>query len=282
MALNYSSLDTTLTLFKYPADKKPVLIILLFSVIDFTAYFMIENLWVLIGFWLLMIVPKGVISAWNHHHQHCHVFKPNWMNRVLEFFYALHTGVTTNLWVLHHNLGHHRNFLDQSKDESRWKRQDGSTMGALEYTLSVTLTAYPRGYQVGKHYPKLQKQFVTYGLITFALLTALTIYNPLNALFIFILPMIGSLLYTSWATYGHHTGLDTDDQFAGSHNITEKWFNVLTGNLGFHTAHHFKQGVHWSKLPALHEEIKGKIPEECFKKSFFDVFAKIKQSKQEA
>ncbi len=264
-------------MFKHSADKKPVFIILLFTLTDIVAYFYLESVWLLIIYWLIMTIPKGLISAWNHHHQHSHVFKSKTLNRILEFFYALHTGVTTNLWVLHHNLGHHRHFLDQSKDESRWQRDNGSTMGMLEYTLKVALTAYPRGYQVGKKYPKLQKQFIMYGLITLALLTALTVYNPINALFVFILPMICSLLYTTWATYGHHTGLDTEDQFAGSHNITDKWFNVLTGNLGFHTAHHFKQGVHWSKLPELHESIKHKIPDACIRKSVFDLFAKLKK-----
>ncbi|VAW47288.1 hypothetical protein MNBD_GAMMA03-1292, partial [hydrothermal vent metagenome] len=163
-------------MFKTSADKKPVFIILLFTVVDFIAYFYLESTWLLALYWLLMMIPKGLISAWNHHHQHSHVFKSNVLNRILEFFYALHTGVTTNLWVLHHNLGHHRNFLDQSKDESRWKRANGATMGMLEYTLNVALTAYPRGYQVGKKYPKLQKQFIVYGLITFALLTTLTLY----------------------------------------------------------------------------------------------------------
>lgn len=257
-------------MFKQAADRLPVTLILFISLVDFTLYFYLENIWILVGYWLLMIVPKGVISAWNHHHQHCHVFKSNILNRILEFFYALHTGVTTNLWVLHHNLGHHRNFMDQEKDESRWKRKDGSKMGIIEYTIKVTLTAYPRGYQVGKHYPKQLRQFITFGIITFVLLGILTYVNPINALFLFILPMIGSLTYTSWATYGHHTDLESDDQFASSYNITDKWFNALTGNLGFHTAHHYKQGVHWSKLPALHEEIKDKIPKECFRASFFE------------
>jgi len=261
--------------FKQPADRLPVLIILSFSLLDFIAFFTFESIWVLVTYWLIMIIPKGVISAWNHHHQHCHVFKRPWQNRILEFFYALHTGVTTNLWVLHHNLGHHRNFMDQTKDESRWKRKDGTQMGMLEYTLNVTLTAYYRGFKVGKAFPKLQKQYITYGLITLALVIALTLYNPINSLFIFILPMIDSLLYTSWATYGHHTGLESEDPFASSHNITNPLFNKLTGNLGYHTAHHYKQGVHWSKLPQLHHQIAHKIPKECFKPSFFNRFFKI-------
>ena len=236
--------------------------------IDFLVFLNIENIWFLIAFYLLMIVPKACISAWNHHHQHRHVFKQNILNRILEFFYALHTGVTTNLWVLHHNFGHHQNFLDQQKDESRWKRPDGSDMNVLEYTFKVAITAYPRGFKVGKKFPKQQKAFLIYGNLTLILLLGLTLYNPLNALFVFILPMITSLLYTSLATYKHHVGLETQDQFSASHNNTTRLYNLLTGNLGYHTAHHYKQGIHWSKLPELHEKIKHLIPDECFRKPF--------------
>jgi len=262
---------TKSTFFKFPADRIPVAIILSFSLLDFFVFFKAQNIWVLVAYWLLMIIPKGVISAWNHHHQHRNVFEQAYLNRILEFFYALHTGVTTNLWVLHHNFGHHRNFLDQKKDQSGWKRKDGSTMGFIAYTLDVTFTAYFRGFMVGKEHPKEQKLFLIYTTITFLLLLALTIYSPINSLFIFILPMIGSLLFTSGTTYGHHVGLDTEDQFAASHNKTNKLFNFLTGNLGYHTAHHYKQGVHWSKLPALHEKIKHKIPTECLISSKLDV-----------
>ena len=256
-------------MFKFAADRIPVTIILLVTLLDFLVFFITENIWIFAAYLLIMIVPKACISAWNHHHQHAQVFKQKALNRVLELFYALHTGVTTNLWVLHHNMGHHRNFLDQNKDQSRWKRKNGSTMGRLEYTLSVALTAYPRGFKVGKTFPKMRRDFVIFTGVTLLVLIALTIYNPLSALFVFILPMIISLLYTALATFKHHVGLDTDDQFAASYNNTSKLYNWLTGNLGYHTAHHYKHGVHWSKLPALHEQIKAKIPKHCYEKTFW-------------
>ena len=103
-------------MFKYAADRLPVTIILLLSVLDFSLYFIVENVWLLAAFWLVMIVPKGNICAWSHHHQHILTFKQKWLNRVLEQFHALHTGITTNLWMLHHVLGHHQNYLDQTKD----------------------------------------------------------------------------------------------------------------------------------------------------------------------
>jgi fatty acid desaturase len=64
--------------------------------------------------------------------------------------------------------------------------------------------------------------------------------------------------------------LHTDNEFEASYNITGRLFNLLTGNLGYHTAHHHKQGLHWSQLPALHEQIKDKIPAQLYRKSTFD------------
>jgi fatty acid desaturase len=79
--------------------------------------------------------------------------------------------------------------------------------------------------------------------------------------------MATSLMMTSLATYKHHVGLDTQDEFSASHNNLTGWYNLFTGNLGYHTAHHHKQGIHWSKLPELHEKIKGNIPKSCYRSS---------------
>jgi fatty acid desaturase len=247
-------------LFKYAADRLPVAIILLLSVVDFSLYFLVENVWLLALFWIVMIIPKGKICAWNHHHQHTLTFKQKGLNRLLELFYALHTGITTNLWMLHHVLGHHQNYMDQTKDESRWQHKSGKTMGEIEYTMIVASTAYFRGFKVGDRFPKLQQIFMLYTIITLSVVTVLTYFNPLASLFLFILPMITGLLLTAWATYDHHSGLSTDNKFEASRNNLNRFYNITTGNLGYHTAHHHEQGVHWSLLPKLHEQIKHKIP----------------------
>lgn len=258
-------LGTLFRVFKYSEDRLPIGIILLLSALDFALYFLLDNTLWLVLFWLIMIVPKSSICAWNHHHQHTSTFRFKPLNRLLEFFYALHTGVTTNLWVLHHVLGHHHNYLDQSKDESRWQRKDGSKMGEIEYSFDVAATAYYRGYQVGKCYPKIQTDFLIYTATTFMLVALMTWYRPIPALFIFVLPMIGGLLMTAWVTYEHHSGLDTQNEWEASFNNTNRLFNILTGNLGYHTAHHHKQGMHWSQLPDLHSKIKHHIPASLIK-----------------
>lgn len=251
--------------FRHPADRLPVTIILVLSGVDFCLYFFAENHWLLAAYWLVMIIPKGKISAWNHHHQHSPTFRRKSLNRLLEFFYALHTGVTTNLWLLHHVLGHHLNYLDQRRDESRWQRPTGAMMGEIEYTLNVAATAYSRGFKVGARYPKKQRAFVLYTAITFAVVALLVWIKPISGLFLFVLPMVLGLLLTSWATYEHHAGLSTDNLFEASRNNLNRFYNITTGNLGFHTAHHYKPGVHWSKLPELHEQIADRIPDHLIK-----------------
>jgi fatty acid desaturase len=141
----------------------------------------------------------------------------------------------------------------------------------LAYTFEVTVTAYYRALKVGRRYPKLQRTFVSFALITLAVVGLLVWYRTVPALFIFVLPMIGTLFFTAWVTYDHHAGLDTDNRFEASYNIMNRWFNALTGNLGYHTAHHHRQGVHWSQLPALHGTIKDKIPAHLYRTSTFDV-----------
>lgn len=259
--------------FRNSADRLPVLIILALTVLDFTLYFLIDNFWVLLAYLVVMLIPKGCICAWNHHHQHLPTFRNKVMNRILEISYALHTGTTTNLWVLHHVLGHHHNYLDQTLDESRWKRPDGTTMGEMEYTLNVAGSSYYRGYLVGKRHPKIYRTHLIYSLVVLALVIGLTIYQPMQATMLFTLPMILGMLITAWATYDHHAGLEAEDDFHASYNNMNPLFNALTGNLGYHTAHHHKQGVHWSQLPALHEKIKHNIPADLYRTGFWDWFS---------
>lgn len=257
-------------LFKHPEDRAAVGAALALSVIDIAMYVFVDSWLALFGYWLLMIVPKGILSAWNHHHQHVATFRWTPLNRLLELSYALHTGMTTNAWVLHHVLGHHQNYLDQSKDESRWQRASGKAMSMLGYTFVVAATAYPRAYRVGRAHPRHQRTFVFFGLLTAGLVGALIYAKPVAGLLLFALPMITSLLYTAWVTYDHHAGLETHDHFHASYNIMNVWFNRLTGNLGYHTAHHYRQGVHWSRLPELHARIAPRIPARLYLKSTFD------------
>lgn len=252
-------------LFKYRADIGPV--------VFFSAIFLTDLLFFLFGksptlilAWSLISLPaKFAACAWNHHHQHLHTFHSKILNRLLELVYTLQTGITTNAWVLHHNLGHHVHYLDQTKDESGWTRKDGTQMGELEYTVKLALSGYLTALKVGRRHPKYRKALLGMGSLTVLLVATATWFNPYAAVPLFVVPMIAGYLLTCWHTYSHHAGLNTENHFEASYNILHRGYNFLTGNLGYHTAHHWKQAVHWSKLPELHEKIKDQVPAHLYR-----------------
>jgi fatty acid desaturase len=247
-------------MFRHPADRLPVFLFTCLLLVDLTVYAFVDAWWLLLPYAALAMMPKAAACAYNHHHQHVSTFTSALPNRLLELMYVLHTGVSSQAWVLHHSLGHHVNYLDQTKDESRWMRADGSRMGEWEYSLITTLTAYPRAWKVGERYPKQRRLFLLMGLLSLAMMATLVALRPLQGLILFVALPLLLLFGTAFATYAHHSDRSTASHFVASNNILQPFYNWLTGNLGYHTAHHYKPGVHWSQLKQLHAEIEAKIP----------------------
>jgi fatty acid desaturase len=256
--------------FRYTADRVPVLFFLTLSVMDFFLYFIVDN-WLLLVPYVLLVLPiKGAVSAFTHHHQHHKTFRSPVLNHLLEVFSVLHTGAASNMWVLQHNLGHHINYKEPLKDEARWMASSGQTMSALRYTVHNTFAIYGHVFHIGKRHPKLLKSVIYHHVAAFLLLGTLFFYQPLNALILFLLPMLVIFIFTVFATYDHHADLDTETPLHASRNNLNRWHNIMHGNLGYHTAHHLRPGLHWSKLPEFHETIKHQIPDELMHDSYFD------------
>ncbi|MEM9541603.1 MAG: fatty acid desaturase [Cyanobacteria bacterium P01_E01_bin.42] len=218
---------------------------------------------------LISLNVKGWICCWNHNHQHRSFFTVAWANRLLELIMGLHTGIIGEGWVLHHTYGHHLNYLDQSKDESAWKTESGRLMSPWEYTFKVTIAAYPKAFAVGKNRPRSRNKLIQNIVLTALVLGVLAWIDWLKTLVMFVIPMTLLLFLTVYETYYHHAGLDEQNPYEATYNITDRWYNLITCNLGYHTAHHLQCGRHWSELPQLHEEIKDKIPARLYREPSF-------------
>jgi fatty acid desaturase len=252
-------------LFRHPEDRLPVLLVAGAFALDLWVFFTATSWWAPMLWFVAMAIPKGWICSWNHHHQHRPTFKRWLPNRLLELVYGFQTGVTSHAWFLHHVVGHHVDYLDQTRDASRWRRDDGSTMGEVEYGLTVALTAYPRAWEIGKRSPRAQQTLLRMGILQISLLVGFMLINFWNTLWVFVFPMMLSLYLTAWATYFHHAELDADDHMEASYNILHPAYNLLTGNLGYHTAHHAQHGLHWSQLPELHASLAPAIPRHLYR-----------------
>jgi fatty acid desaturase len=250
-------------LLRYSADWLPVSFVLCAFLLHLAVF-----RWASPGLALLAVLPLFAIStlvaAFNHHHQHVFVFHAPVLNRIYDVILAVQTGVGPYTWVLHHNLGHHRNYLNQppseNPDESRWLRRDGRQMGRIEYTLQLLFCHQIDVYRIGRRHPRVFRRYLLMKVPCCAFAAVGLYLSPLNYVLAFLVPGVLTLVHTCWATYEHHAGHHATEHLEASVNRENALFNLLTCNLGLHTAHHMKPGLHWSELGQLHAAIRSKIP----------------------
>ncbi len=252
------------TVLKYKADRGPVAYVLAMFAVHLLLW-AFATPWVALASTIPLAIASMFVAPINHHHQHLNTFRSSVANRFYDLALALQTGVAPYSWVLHHNLGHHLNYLNQhphtSPDESAWTRRDGTQMGRVEYTLDMLLRHQSDIFRVGQQYPRYRRYWLAMKLPLYSLIGLGLWINPLNTFLIFLVPGFMALTHTIWATYEHHAGSPTDDHIVGSFNRDNRLYNWMTGNLGLHSAHHSRPGVHWSLLPLVHAEIKHEIPD---------------------
>ncbi|MFO0690887.1 MAG: fatty acid desaturase [Myxococcota bacterium] len=248
---------------KYRADRRPVAFVCGMFAVHALVFFLAPT-------WLaaLCVVPLAIGSMFvapiNHHHQHLNTFRAPWLNRIYDLLLALQTGIAPFAWVLHHNVGHHVNYLNQRPharpDESKWTRRDGSQMGRVEYTIDLVLNHQIDIVRLGLRHRRYLRPFLWMKVPLWTILGLALWWNPINAFLAILLPGFMTLVHTAWATYEHHAGFYPTSHYDASFNNVNPIYNYLTCNLGLHTAHHMRPGVHWSLLPEIHAEILHKIP----------------------
>jgi fatty acid desaturase len=260
------------TVLRYKADRRSVSYVLVMFAAHLVVFFFAPP-WVAAACLVPFCILSFFVAPINHHHQHFNTFHSAWLNRMYDISLAMQTGIGPYGWVLHHNLGHHRNYLNQrphaEPDESKWTRKDGSKMGVVEYTADLVLNHQIDIFKVGRAYPRFLRAFLWMKIPLWTVLGTLLYLNPVNAILVFLIPSFVALCHTAYATYGHHAGHYPTSHYDASMNNTSPAYNFLTCNLGYHTAHHKRPGVHWSLLPKLHEEIKDEIPPHLIETSFW-------------
>ena len=226
---------------------------------------------------LLVLYCCGTTAAFQHHHGHCAVFKKKKPNQILDSIMSFQSGITPYAWVLHHNIGHHGNYMNQYPqqeeeiiDASNWTREDGSVMNRWEYVWYNRIRMHQRCSQVGKKARNIFSKYILFRKIHFFLVATFLILGTLiggwagvlAAIVHFVLIPQMMVLFVFETTYDHHSGLFTSNKHEASRNILGRFYNIARLNLGYHTAHHIRPGLHWSELPKYHASIESKIPDE--------------------
>jgi len=127
-------------------------------------------------------------------------------------------------------------------------------------SVRVGLTA-----QSPRHRALLRK-FVVELIVQVAILGALFAIEPWLALGLFIVPNLLHGLLVWWEAYPHHLNVPGKDVYDASITVDDSSYNLMTFNIGHHTAHHQKPTLHWSLLPLHTAKIRHRIPDSCIQR----------------
>lgn len=258
-----------MTLLRHRSDFPAVLLVILVACVQLYVFFVIESHWAAIGCVALLLSVQVSSGAICHNHHHVNTFRIKWLNRLYESVLYLQTGTSPFSWTIHHNIGHHRHYLDPHQDPAPWKHKNGQMMTRLYFDIVNAARIYPQIMHIGRKHPHVYQKFKRMWVLANLPLLALLLIDPTRTLIVFIAPMILLLVLLLDNTWGQHAGTGLDNHFEASRNVELPLYNLTSWNLGYHTAHHMLPGLHWSKLPELHERIKGHIPEHLITDTLF-------------
>jgi fatty acid desaturase len=228
-----------------------------------------------LSWWLL--APAFVALAWSycwnmqclsHNFIHNPFFSAGWLNRAFSVLETFALGMP-HVFYHHYHLNHH--FGDNDR-----KRPDGTTRDwSSIYRHSkddnpepfwrYVLLSYWR-VEVGpllrvvwRHGWKEVAQAAV-ETVVFAAFWGLMCWYDWRYFVCFYLPSYYLGWMLSYAEgYLEHYGAEPGNPFANSVSSYHRLYNLLWFNNGYHQEHHWDPKWHWTRMPELHERIKGEL-----------------------
>jgi fatty acid desaturase len=228
------------------------------------------NPW-LFGLSLFMGVAVAVIS---HNHNHLGIWKARGANLVTSYVIALYYGFPAVGWVPTHNQVHHK-LVNAEGDSSRAPKLF-KTNHLFSLLVYPSLTGFLQQKDIAEYMKGLwardRKAFWSAAsefAVFYAIMLGLFLLDWKKTLLFFVIPQQFALFVIQVFNYVQHVETVTGSAWNHSRNFISPLLNILLFNNGYHTVHHFKQGVHWSKLPELHAEHAAKIHPVLLQKSWW-------------
>lgn len=199
----------------------------------------------------------------NHNHIHHPTFRHRGLDELFGHLLGLAKGHTSTGVVVAHNLNHHLHH--GGKDD--WIRASlaGGGPGAVRLLRYVALAsvAMARGRNAADA-PKLppwrERRLGRERMSLWAFMGLILWLDWETALLFVFLPWGLAMAMLTGVNLLQHDGCHPEEPMRCSRNFTGRLGNWFFLNNGFHTAHHLRPNLHWSRLPRLHREESDRIP----------------------
>lgn len=255
---------------KNDADIKSLIYIL-----TTTTLFIIQWVWIGVNLfiypWYLFMAVA--VSVMTHNHNHLPIWRSKTLNTFTDWWLTVFYGFPIFAWIPTHNKNHHR-YNNRDGDDS-------ITYRISERNNFLTLVSYPTisGYYQQRAIFEYLKDLkannkkkywlcVSQYAVLIMWIAAAFLIDWQKALFFVIIPQQVSLFSVLIFNYVQHVHANEESEWNHSRNFTG-FLNFMLFNNGYHTIHHHKAGLHWSKVPEAHSEIEHNINSILLERSFW-------------
>jgi len=255
---------------KNNADIKSLIYIVITSTL-----FIVQWMWlgvnVFIYTWFLFM--SVAVAVMTHNHNHLPMWSSKVLNVLTDWWLTVFYGFPIFAWIPTHNKNHHR-FNNREGDDS-------ITYRVSEKNNFLTLVSYPTisGYYQQKAIMVYLKEMkannkekfwvsISQYVVLVLWIAAALIIDWEKALLFVIIPQQVSLFSVLIFNYVQHVHANEESEWDHSRNFTG-FLNFLLFNNGYHTIHHHKAGLHWSKVPEAHKDIEKNINPILLERSFW-------------
>ncbi|MEN3296951.1 MAG: hypothetical protein V7642_6204 [Burkholderiales bacterium] len=214
--------------------------------------------------WIFMTgVLCFIASVINHNHMHSRMFRLPALNLLLNVALSLARGHTASGIIVPHHYNHHA----EASSPEDWIRPQlaGSGLGWIRlgrFVVTASLNMMVR--RTEQNAPALparmrrSQQFERTFLI--AAVGIAFLHDWWACLIFNVVPWLLGLAMLVGVNLLQHDDCLPDLPYGESRNFTGPIGNWLFFNNGYHTAHHNRPSLHWSKLPQRHAILAARLP----------------------
>lgn len=241
---------------RYSADWRSLFFLTLLSVLFFIQWTGFFRQWFLLPITCVLSFIACIIK---HNHIHCRTFSNHYWNRAFEHILGFCTGQSTAAIIPVHNERHHvQNHSDEDCVRSSLVNFRKNWLNLIAFPFVAVWKVYRvKSADMCRWHeekPDLYRRARQERIVVLGFVAVLLLLNWRATLLYFGVPW----LFAQWGIVAinllQHQDCDHDSEYDHSRNVTGHFTNWLFLNNGFHTAHHLRPAIHWSRLPEFHNK----------------------------
>lgn len=246
---------------RYKADRRTLAAVSLYFLATVAGWLLWPHMgWAgRMGSALLNCVLSFTCAVIVHNTIHCPIFKDRWVNKVFQLVLSFTYGHSVSAYVPGHNFSHHQH-TQGPKDRIRTDKMRfrvnlfNQLFFFFRMVPGIVRDENLFALRMRRENPRWFIQYVFEMVGVIGVKVILLIIDWPRAIAMVWLPH----LYAAWGIVGtnfwQHDGCDELHRYNHSRTFTGQALNYIAFNNGYHGAHHDQPGLHWSLLPAYHQE----------------------------